>query len=189
VVSLREVSNGMYGAWRLARLDAGAMAWFDRSAHGVWRSFWAMAITYPGFLVLLTLRPMPTPDQAWAAPSLRLVLVESIGYVIAWTAFLLIVIEFCRWIRRERECLDFIIAYNWSQVLQTGLWLAVAVLASPLAPVPAAVVHLAAWAALIGYEWFIARVALGAGALVATAVVLLDLVLAMSVGEVAQSLY
>jgi hypothetical protein len=189
VVSLREVSNGMYGAWRLARLDAGAMAWFDRSAHGVWRSFWAMAISYPGFLVLLTLRPMPTPDQAWAVPSLRLVLVESIGYVIAWVAFLLIAIEFCRWIRRERECLDFIIAYNWSQVLQTGLWLAVALLASPLAPVPAAVVHLAAWAALIGYEWFIARVALGAGALVATAVVLLDLVLAMSVGEVAQSLY
>jgi len=179
----------MYGAWRLARLDAGAMAWFDRSAHGVWRSFWAMAITYPGFLVLLTMRPMPTPDQAWAVPSLRLVWVESIAYVSAWIAFLLIVIEFCRWIRRERECLDFIIAYNWSQVLQTGLWLAVALLASPLAPVPAAVVHLAAWATLIGYEWFIARVALGAGALVATAVVLLDLVLAMSVGEVAQSLY
>jgi hypothetical protein len=186
VVSLREVSNGMYGAWRLARLDAGAMAWFDRSADGVWRSFWAMALAYPGFLVLLALRP--TPDQAWAVPSLRLVVIESISYVIAWVAFLLIVIEFCRWIR-ERECLDFIIAYNWSQVLQTGLWLAVALLASPFAPVPAAVVHLVAWVALIGYEWFIARVALGAGGLVATAVVLLDLVLAMSAGEVAQSLY
>jgi hypothetical protein len=189
VVSLREVSNGMYGAWRLARLDAGAMAWFDRSAGGVSRSFWAMALAYPGFLVLLALRPTLTPDQAWGMPGLRLILVESIGYVIAWIAFLLVVIEFCRWIRRERECLDFIIAYNWSQVLQTGLWLGVALLASPLAPVPAAVVHLVAWAALIGYEWFIARIALGGGPLVATAVVLLDLVLAMSVGEVAQSLY
>jgi hypothetical protein len=185
VVTLREVSNGMYGAWRLARLDAGAMAWFDRSAGGVWRSFWAMALAYPGFLVLLAVRP--TVDQRWAVPSLRMLLIESIGYVIAWTGFLLVTIEFCRWLRRERECLDFIIAYNWSQVLQTGVWLAIAIVASALAP--AAVVHLAAWVALIGYEWFIARIALSASGLVATAIVLLDLVLAMGVGEVAQSLY
>ena len=175
----------MYGAWRLARLDAGAMAWFDRSAGGVWRSFWAMALAYPGFLVLLALRP----DWPWAMPSLRMLLIESIGYVVAWTGFLLVTIELCRWLRREHECLDFIIAYNWSQVMQTGLWLVVALLASALAPTQAAVAHLVAWVALIGYEWFIARIALGAGGLVATAIVLLDLVLAMSVGEVAQSLY
>jgi hypothetical protein len=53
----------------------------------------------------------------------------------------------------------------------------------------AVALHSAFGLALIGYEWFIARVALRAGGLVATAVVLLDLVVGIGVDALAQGLY
>jgi len=177
----------MYGAWRLARLDAGAMAWFDRSAAGAWRSFWAMALTYPGVLLLLALRS--TSGEPWQLPEPQSILVESISYVIGWTALPLIMFELCRWLKREEQALDFIVAYNWGQSLQIVASIAVAVIASELTPAFAGVLQFALLLALSGYEWFIARVALRAGSLVATSVVLLDLVLSMTVGEVTQSLY
>ena len=187
MVTLREVSNGIYGAWRLARLDAGAMTWFDRSARGVWRSFWAMALAYPGFLVLLALHP--TPNQSWFLPSLPTAIVESIGYVIGWTALPLIVFEIWHWFRREEQALDFIVAYNWAQLLQILPSIAIALMASALTPTLAMALNATLWVALIAYEWFIARIALRASGLVTTAVVLLDQVLGMGLGEVAQSLY
>ena len=186
-MSLREVANGIYGAWRLARLDAGAMTWFDRSAHGVWRSFWAMALAYPGFLLLLALRP--TADQSWFVLSLPTALVESIGYVIGWTALPLIIFEIWHWFRREEQALDFIVAYNWAQLLQILPSIAVALIAGALTPTLALTLNFALWVAIIGYEWFIARVALRASGLVTTAVVLLDQVLGMGLGEIAQSFY
>ena len=42
--SLVEVVQALYGTWRFARLDRGAMRYFDLSHRGVWRSFWAAAL-------------------------------------------------------------------------------------------------------------------------------------------------
>ena len=179
----------MYGAWRLARLDRSAMAIFDRSMVGVWHSFLAAVICYPGFLILLTLRLEPTQiDQSGL---FHIWLVESIGYVIAWCAFPLLIFRFCRWLGRETQGFDFIIAYNWSQILQTALLLLVALLVA-IAPVTtdvAAVLELVAYLAILLYEWFIARVALDAGGLTATTVVLIDIVLGSVLVRVTAALY
>ncbi|HXP30473.1 MAG TPA: hypothetical protein VN832_05240 [Stellaceae bacterium] len=184
-----EVANALYGAWRLARLDRDAMRWFERSLPGVWRSFLAAAICYPAFLVLLWLRA----DAASVAQAgwVRILLVESIGYVIGWTAYPLLALPFCRWLASEEQTLGFIAAYNWSQVLQTGLLLVamsfggVAALPEDAASTLAAIVYLL----LLAYEWFIARIALDRGALPATALVLLDVVLSSALSLVTQSLY
>ncbi len=184
---LRQVSQGMYDAWRLARLDSAAMAWFDRSSAGVWRSFWAAALAYPGFIALIVLRV--TPEQWSAAGPLRILSSESIGYVIGWTAFPLVILPFCRWIDRDRESLEFITAYNWSQVIQTAVALAGLMVAKALPAQAAGFFSLAVLAAQLGYEWFIARTALAASGAAATAVVLIDLVLGEIVNQATQSLY
>jgi hypothetical protein len=185
--SLRDVSSGVYGAWRLARLDRAAMAWFDRTADGVWRSFWAAAIAYPGFVLLQLLRVEPA---VWAtAGEARVVIIESIGYVVSWTVFLLAVLPFCRWLERDEQSLGFVIAYNWSQVLQTALMVATVAVGKLMPPEAATLLDLAALIALLLYEWFIARLALDAGGVAASAVVLLDLVITTAVGKVAESLY
>jgi len=175
--SLREVLVRLYGAWRFACRDPRAMDWFDRSVTGVWRSFWAGAICYPGFLVLQT---MQTDTSALTASTLlRYLVVSSIGYVIGWTAYPLTALPFCRWLVPEERALGFIAAYNWAQVLQTALVLVVASFGA-LHLVPdygLAYAQTVAYLAILVYEWFIARIALDAGGGAATALVLLDVVL------------
>lgn len=184
--SLRDLTYGMYGAWRLARLDPAAMAWFDRSIGGVWRSFWAAALCYPGFLLLVVLRLAPGSSASGIG---RILLVESIGYVISWALFPLIILPFCRWIERDEQALDFIIAYNWAQVLQTALTIASVLAALLLPPAAALLLSLVVLTAQLLYEWFIARTALEAGGVVATVIVLIDVVLSEAVSQVTQSLY
>lgn len=189
VPSLREVSSGIYGAWRLALFDPAAMAWFDRGVAGVWRSFWAAPLAYPGFILLTVLQIEPALwDRAGA---LHVLLLESIAYVILWTAFPLIILALCRWLGREEQSLGFITAYNWAQVLQVALMVGVLLVERTLAlpPPAAASLDLASIAAVLAYEWFIARTALQAGGVAATAVVLIDVALATAMGRLTQSLY
>ena len=183
---LREVANDLYGAWRFARFDRSAMACFETGIDAVWRSFWAAALAYPGFVLLLVLRLEPAQRQGITL--VHILVLESIGYVILWAAFPLVILAFCRWLGREEQALDFIIAYNWSQVLQTGLFVA-AVFADTALPQMAPIFELAGAVFLLGYEWFIARTALAAGGLAAAAVVLVDLVLSDSLEQIAQRLY
>lgn len=187
--SLREVSSGLYGAWRLARLDAGAMVWFDRSIEGTNRSFWAGILCFPGFIALLALRVAPA---TWAHFGVaHILLVESIGYVVGWTAYPLAALGFCRVLGRDEGGFNFVTAYNWSQILETALFIIIAVIAA-LNLLPADAVNLLSALALILvllYEWFIARVATGAGGLAATALVLLDLVLGAGLSRITQGLY
>ena len=189
VPSLREVSHGMYGAWRFARLDPAAMAWFDRSIDGVWRSFFAAAIVYPAFIIDLALRV--APEQWIASGALRIILVSTIGYAIAWAGVPLIFISFSRWLEREEQVLGFIVAYNWCQVVQMGFYLAAELLAASGAVPPATGSLLigAVVLATLAYEWFIARVALEIGGVAAAAIVLIDLVYGATVHQVTQSLY
>jgi len=188
MLSLREMSAGLYGAWRLARRDRSAMMWFDCSLAGAIRSFWAAALCYPGFVILLIAR-LPPGDLH--SPSVyRILLVESIGYVIGWCAYPLAALPFCRWLVPEERALGFIIAYNWAQVLQTALLLPIAVVGGlHLAPdYVVAYADFVAYIAILVYEWFIARIALDAGGLPATALVLLDVVIGAALSQVTQVL-
>jgi len=189
IPGFREVSSGLYGAWRLARLDAGGMVWFDRTPEGVKRSFWAAVICYPGFIALLALRVAPAD---WAHFGIvHILLVESISYVAGWAAFPLAALMFCRWLGRGEGGFEFVVAYNWAQILETGLFVIVAVIASlDLMPDEAAdTLSAIALVLVLLYEWFIARIAVKAGGLAATGLVLIDLVLGAGLSKLTQGLY
>ncbi len=187
--SFAEVARAIYGAWRFAHLDREAIQWFDRSVDGAFRSFWAAALAVPVDLILLLLR---VDGADWERSGVgRILIVEGIGYVIDWTAFPLAVFGLCRVIGRETRFLDFLVAYNWSQILQRAWWLAVAaVLATEVLPEAAGqVLTLLAIILVLAYEWYIARVTLDAGGRAATAVVLIDLVLSVALGRITTALY
>lgn len=184
---LAEIFQALYGAWRLARLDRQAMRYFDLSHRGVLRSFWAAALCYPGFLALIYLR---LDDKTLAQTGLGpIVIIESIGYVVGWTAFPLLIFAFCRRMGREEQGFEFITAYNWSQVLQTAFLLVMALIGLGLAPQASADLDLASYFLALGYEWYIALVAIGAGGWIALAVVGLDFVLGTVIALTAASLY
>jgi hypothetical protein len=189
IASRHEVSTALRGAFLLARLDRGGMAYFDRSEAGFWKSFTAALLVYPAFLILLVLR---VEDAEWAASgAVRLLIVETIGYVIGWTAFPLIMLPISRFLGRDGHWLDFIVAYNWSQVLQYALFLAATILAASGAFPTSLASGIVATAivALLLYEWFVARVSLDTGAAGATMIVLVDLVLSELISHVTDALH
>ena len=184
-----EVQLAVGGALRLARGDPRGLGFFDTSIDGFWRSFRAAVICYPFFLILLGFR---VSTARWQAAGLMpIVIVETIGYVISWVAFPLLMLPLSRWLGREERFLPFMVAYNWSQVPQTALFVILAAgAASGL--LPHAVAQLADFAAAVAvllYEWYIARVALAVSSSQAVPVVLLDLVLGSVLSRITETLY
>ena len=184
-----EVQLAVGGALRLARGDPRGLGFFDTSIDGFWRSFRAAVICYPFFLILLGFR---VSTARWEAAGLMpVVIVETIGYVISWVAFPLLMLPLSRWLGREERFLPFMVAYNWSQVPQTALFVILAVgAASGL--LPHAVAQLGDFAAAVAvllYEWYIARVALAVSSSQAVPVVLLDLVLGSVLSRITEALY
>ena len=128
----------------------------------------------------------------WAASGApRIVIVETIGYVISWVAFPLLMLPLSRWLGREDRFLAFMVAYNWSQLPQTALFVILAA-NSAAGLLPHALAQFADFAAAVAvllYEWYIARVALAVSASQAVPVVLLDLVLGSVLSRITEALY
>ena len=184
-----EVQLAVGGALKLARGDRRGLGFFDTSIDGFWRSFRAGLICYPFFLILLAFR---VSAAHWEASGvMRIVIVETIGYVISWVAFPLLMLPLSRWLGREDRFLPFMVTYNWSQVPQTALFVILAAdTASGL--LPHAVAQFADFAAAVAvllYEWYIARVALAVSSSQAVPVVLLDLVLGSVLSRITEALY
>ena len=184
-----EAQLAIGGALKLARGDARGLGLFDTSLDGFWRSFRAALICYPMYLALLAMRvPAPPWDSAGVV---RILVVESIAFVISWTAFPLLMLPLSRGIGRENRFLAFMAVYNWCQVPQTVLFLIIGFdISTGLLPGGAGdAVGLVAALAVMVYEWYIARVALAIPPMHAVLVVLLDLVLGTALSRVAESLY
>jgi hypothetical protein len=183
-----DIANALRGAWRLAHFDPSGVAFFGHDERAFWRSFIAALIAFPAFLLFL-----PLGSDADAAPTdwVRVLLVETIAYVIGWTAFPLVVLPVTRFLGREARWLDFVIVYNWSQALQYGLILAVVLLSlSGLEPafLQGGLLYLA-YVAVFAYEGFVVRTVLDISWPAAGMIVLIDLVLGRLISLTAESLH
>ena len=49
----QEIVASLYGAWRLMRLDPTGMTYFNLSADGFWRSFFAAVIVAPAYVLFV----------------------------------------------------------------------------------------------------------------------------------------
>jgi hypothetical protein len=184
-----EARFALAGLWRLAHGDRGGLACFDRSVEGFWRSFRAAFLSYPLYLVLLMMRVAAANWQN--AGGLRIVTVETIGYIISWTAFPLVMLSVTRWIGRSSRLFDFMVPYNWYQLPQSMLFVVVGLVSAGGPANSAAVQALAIGAAalVLGFEWYLARVALDTTRSAAALVVLVDLVLGALIDWASGSLY
>ena len=187
-----EVRLALAGTWRLARGDRGGLSYFDRSFDGFWRSFRAAIISYPLYLVLLAMRVSVGDWQR--SGGLRIVTVETIGYVIGWVAFPLLMMTVTQRLGRAHRFFDFMVPYNWCQVPQSALFVLVGLAfeSGMLGPRSAAGIGLVAVVATLIYEWYvwyIARVALDITGPTAVFIAVLDFVLGVLISQVAGGLY
>jgi hypothetical protein len=184
-----EARLALTGLARLARRDRSGLACFDRSVDGFWRSFRAAIFCYPLYLLLLTLR---VADADWQhAGGLRIVTVETIAYVISWTAFPLLMLSLTRRIGRADRFFDFMVPYNWYQLPQSGLFVVVGLISAggPAGSPGPQLITIAAAAVVLGFEWYLARVALETTRLAAALVVIVDIMLGALIDWSAGGLY
>ena len=188
MLDLAGAARGLAGAWRLARLDPSGFHAFDLSEEGFWKSFQAAAVAAPLFALLVLLR---TDEHPLSDDPLRAIFIEAIGYVIGWVAFPLAAFYLVTALGKGQRYTAYIIAYNWSVVLQIAAFVPVALLSASGALPGSGVVLLAllVTGAVIYYQFFIVRTALGIDALPALGFVAIDLMLGLAIDAVETSLH
>lgn len=186
MISQLEILRSLYGAWRLARLDAGGMQYFVRTHEGALRSFFAALIALPPFLII---EADILAYQIAQNGLLVAVAIQAIFYVIRWTAFPVLMMTILSVFGVPEKFVDFLVAYNWGNVIQIAIFLPVLLL-QWMTP-GAAFLDLAYWitiGVLMGYVWFVIRTATGLSDTVVVGFVVLDLIVALMVFFVSVSI-
>ena len=177
----RDVLTALYGAGRLARFDVSGHDYFEDSADAFWQSFFAAVLIAPFYFLMLYFRF----DEFDEVPLLRFFAIETIAYVIAWVAFPLFMASLVREIGAEKNYIRFIVAYNWSAVLQNAVFLPIEILAlgGGLSAATANTLGLFALAWIIAYIWFVTRTALGVTGGIAAGIVGVDFLISVLINS------
>jgi hypothetical protein len=179
------IEAGLRGVLMLARGQAHGAMLIEDTPEGAARSFWSAAICLPGFLALVMLDWAEDPPAAGVAYAL---LVQSVAHAAGWAGFAVASQALAQAAGRGAEWPHFIAAWNWANVVQYLLLLAVSL--PPLLGLPQPLASALAVATL-GYQlwlvWFLAKTTLRSGGL-AIAVLGLDLVVGVAVAVLVASL-
>lgn len=173
MITSAEIAAGVTGAFRLARRDPRGLDCLDASPHGFWQSFWAAALVAPAFILIDLLAGTLNADTG-----LRGIAVRVIGYVIDWTLFPVVMITIADSLGKWPLYTRYIVAYNWSAVVQMAVLLPVAALAVSAPSHATMLIAQAVTIVLLVYRAYVAHVALAVGFGTAAGVVLLDVLLA-----------
>ena len=179
------IEAGLRGVLTLARGQAHGAMLIEDTPEGAARSFWSAAICLPGFLALVMLDWAEDPPAAGVAYAL---LVQIVAHAAGWAGFAVASQALAQAAGRGAEWPHFIAAWNWANVVQYLLLLAVSL--PPLLGLPQPLASALAVATL-GYQlwlvWFLAKTTLRSRGL-AIAVLGLDLVVGVVVAVLVASL-
>lgn len=174
------IQAGLRGAFMLARGQAHGLKLVEDTALGARLSFWAAAICLPAFLALRLMawsNGGPTRGVPFGLAA------ELVGYAIAWVGFGLASLPMAQAAGRGKEWAHFLAAWNWGNVVQYLVLLALMVPA--MLGLPATLAYglgLAAFGYALWLEWFIAKEALRIAGGRAVIFVLLDLLMGVFIG-------
>ncbi len=186
--SRQHVVRAIYGAWRLALLDARGMSHFELTIEGFWRSFFAAVVVAPAYAILVALG-LGERAPIEAAPE-AFFLVKLVTYLVGWAAFPVVMIALARVLSLSSYYVSYIVAYNWSQVIQIAVLLPVTLLerSGALPEGMASMLVFLATLAILFYQWFVARGALQTTGWIAAGLVFVDVVLGVFIDVAGNSL-
>jgi hypothetical protein len=174
-----EVGRSLSGSLKLLNRDAEGLTAFEVSIAAFWRSFAAILLTAPAFVVALAEdrveQGLPLQDGLFASPVI--VAHEALLALAGWVVFPLVMIAVVRRLGLGHRYVGYIIAWNWSTVLAAFVLAVPAGLhALGLATDGLALLFAFAFSiVLLHYRWFLAKAALGVSGGIAFLLVLLDL--------------
>ncbi len=172
----REVARALYAAWRLMRFDPQGFAWFDLSADGFWRSFFAAALVAPAYLVIIAFE---FSERSIDSSAVWVTFVFLVAYALEWIVWPLAAIPITRLLGLSTNYVALIVATNWINVPQSLLVAGAAVLDQwvGLAGVIGPFLTLGTTLYVLIYQWFATRVALDTQGLTAAGVVILQVLI------------
>ena len=191
IPSWAEINRSLYGAWRLACVDASGMSYFTVSIDGFWRSFFAAVIVMPIYFFVLALQPAaPAPQEPVNESTLWPLFVDLVSYVLGWVVFPVTMVFLARLLDVGRQYVSYIVAYNWATVLQMALFAVAATVITAVGIETALgrLLQLVVFAAVLFYQWFVARTALRTTAIIAVGIVVVDFLIGLLLNFAADSL-
>ena len=157
MITVRELSSGLYGAWRLAHGDRAGLGYFDASVNGAMRSFHAALVALPVAALFLGL---DLTQQEITTPGLRIALVFLLAFALDWAAFPLAVLALAPMMNCDDHVLRYIPALNWARVLELVVLLPAAVVGVTEAGGMGALLRFILMMIVLVYHWFVAKAAL-----------------------------
>lgn len=182
---LLEVTRSIHGAWRIARMDPDALNYFDLSIDGFGRSFVALLVVAPFYIMFLILNHGSQPGlELPTGPVVSTefyVAVKLIAYIIGWLIFPLVMVPISRLLDLSQSYIPYIIVWNWSNVLVMAVILPTVLLFPPADQTGAAakMVLMGAQITMLFYSFLVARAGLRCKILTAVGIVVLDLLLSL----------
>lgn len=179
MITVNEIGSGLYGAYRLAWRDSGGMAFLDRSPEGAVKSFYAAALLLPIHLVLTIADEWEFLTRTASIPTW--LVLEATTYVIGWTLIPVLMISITHWIDRWDRFCDYVVAYNWSQVIMGVVWLPLHTLrlTQVISDTVFTALGLPLLAVTLVYMWFVFKVSLKTTGGMAASLVAGDYVLSL----------
>ena len=177
-----EVERSLRAAWDLFLDRPDAMDGFDLSEEGFWRSFRAIALVVPLFVLGLLAQLRLT--DTWAQ-GLGFWVLNGILLVLDWFAFPLLLALVAGPLGIGRRYAAFIIARNWASVWAYALMGAISflVVLGLIGPESGMLLIGIAWLVVLYYAFIVARRGLEAGILLAVGVVIADTALSLTLSQ------
>lgn len=182
IVTADEVNRSFRGTLDLLHSRAEGLRSFDMSERGFWRSFTAIWLTLPAYIVSLAFERLRLgllqPDRSLLG-NVRIDLVVALGHVASFVALPLAMIWIARRFGLTRAYVPFVIVTNW--VTAMGLLVlsvpAMLLLLGWATPSLASLFSLAFAVIIVRMQWFATKATLGIPSLPAFGIVLLGIVL------------
>lgn len=173
-----QIAAALYGAWRLLRFEPDGLHAFRVDAEAFWQSFFAAAIALPGYAILVS-RHVDEPGSGAALASAALL--HACAYVINWTAFPLVTFYASANLDRAANWMGFVIALNWSKVLQMAIYLPLVLIADTgvFGQGGGAFITVVGFVAVLVYQWFVTRTALDIAGPAAAGLTALDVLIGL----------
>ncbi|USG61751.1 hypothetical protein NBZ79_02030 [Sneathiella marina] len=177
MVSIKEITSSLYGAYRLARMDPDALQYFNISASGFYRSFAAVFLALPFFLIENAIDYKKLETATSFVPFLILL---GIALAVSWMSYLIAAGFFARLLDFFQQFTVFVIVYNWSQLAIVIVWLPLSVLSTGFLNIGlSSIISLLFIAATYVYLWRILRITLGISGLLAVGFAFLEFMIAI----------
>ena len=183
-----EVRRSLTAAWWLFLNRPDAMRLFNITVEGFWRSFGAIVLIAPIFVLgaLADRQQIASDPSAALTTSASYDLFERlVALGVDWMALPIVLFAAARSLGIERTYTSFIVARNWSAVIAAVPFGVISLfyLAGLLSTEVMALLSLAALAIVLRYSFIVARTALGVGIGFAAGLVAFDFFLSLLIVE------